>query len=324
MFFHPPGVLDTWYFIFNPLAGSRNHEKDFAEVKKALTGSGISWKEDKDFHQTTWDRVSGAMIQGYRLFIIMGGDGTFHQAVNGVFQSGVSLREVLFLFIPCGTGNDWRRTTGVPVPPLKAVSLLKDGVPVELDLGLVQFFDQNKAPRSVAFINIAGMAYDAFVTEKTNAWSQKKNAGRLSYQLMMLRLLLTYRKGRIWGNADGQPFEFPRALSMCVGCGQFNGNGMMQLPSAHPADGWLDVAIIGDMSPWEVIMNTPRLYKGTHVNLPSVKLFRCKEIEVHTTPQSGLECEGESYYPRGPLRFSILPRAWRVLLPKEVAKTFSS
>jgi len=316
--------LETWYFIFNPQAGSRGHEREFAEVKKALNEGNIPWLEDEDFLQPTFERITGALKQGYRSFLIMGGDGTFHQAVNGVYHSGTPLQEVLFLFLPCGTGNDWRRTTGVPNDPLKALALLKRGVPVNLDLGLAHFEDRKVGTRCVAFINIAGMAYDAYVTERTNLWTQKKKAGRLSYQLMMFRLLMAYKKGRIWGEADNRAFEYHRALSFCIGCGRYNGNGMMQLPQAHPADGWLDAAIIGNITAWEVLWQTPRLYRGTHVRHPAITQIRCQEMTVHTNPVSALECEGEVYHPAGPVRFSILPRAWRVLLPGDSAETFSS
>lgn len=316
--------MNTWYFIFNPQAGSRNHEKDFANVKEGLKKTNNSWIEDTSFQQPSFDRIRKALDKGYRSFIVMGGDGTFHQAVNGVYHSPIPLKEVLFLFLPCGTGNDWRRTTGVPGDPLKALSLLQTGVPAELDLGLVHFEDLQNMRRCVAFINIAGMAYDAYVTEKTNAWSRKKRMGKLSYQLMMLRLLLKYRKGKIWVKADEKSFEYDRALSFCIGSGRFNGNGMMQLPQAHPADGLLDIAVIGDISPLEVLLQTPNLYKGTHVLHKCVNQFRCREAMVATDPLSALECEGEVYHPAGPVRFSIVPRAWRVLLPPESAATFSS
>lgn len=309
--------------VFNPQAGSLSHEKDYEAVRNSLRLICSDWQEDTDFDVPARDRAAKALSAGYRRFIVMGGDGTFHQAVNGAYHSGVPLQEILFLFIPCGTGNDWRRTTGVPGDPLKAVSLMNNGRPVLLDLGLAHFEDRHNRPRCVAFINIAGMAYDAYVTEKTNVWSQKKRMGKLSYQLMMLKLLLGYQKGRIWGRADETAFEYVRGLSFCVGCGRFNGNGMMQLPQAHPADGLLDIAVIGDISPLEVLLQTPNLYKGTHVLHRAVRQFRCREAVVHTDPVSALECEGEVYHPAGPVRFSIVPRAWRVLLPPESAATFS-
>lgn len=281
----------------------------------------VAFFEEPNFEQETYQRSQRLLREGFQNFIIMGGDGTFHQAVNAVLHSDTPLADVSFLFLPCGTGNDWRRTTGVPTNPLKALDLLTSGIPTYLDLGIAEFYASGK-PQKIGFINIAGMAYDAYVTEHTNNSGGKKRIGRLAYQWKMFQLLLRYRKGSILCRLDNEEKIWPRALSLCVGCGCFNGNGMMQLPMAHPSDGLLDVAVIGDISRWDVILQTPNLYKGLHIRHPKVSTFRGQHVEVRTDPPSLLECEGEVYAPENSVKFSILPRAWKILLPPNAAQTF--
>ncbi len=49
-----------------------------------------------------------AVKEGYRRIIVVGGDGTLHETVNGLFiQQEVDPREVLLAVIAVGTGNDW-------------------------------------------------------------------------------------------------------------------------------------------------------------------------------------------------------------------------
>lgn len=293
-------------------------------MKQKLRSMSIAFFEEPNVEQETYERSQRLLKEGFHNFIIMGGDGTFHQAVNAVLHSDTPLADVSFLFLPCGTGNDWRRTVGAPDDALTAIELLQSGSPTLLDLGIAEFENVRGQKQRVAFINIAGMAYDAYVTDRTNRWSGKGKSGKWAYLWMMFKLLWSYKKGRLWGTIDDVQFEYPKALSLCVGCGRFNGNGMMQLPMAHPADGWLDVAIIGDIGRLEVVLQTPKLYAGTHIHHSKVSLYRAQQIVVYSEPQSLLECEGEVYEPRGPVRFSILPKAWKAILPSKALETFSS
>ena len=52
---------------------------------------------------------------GFRKLIVVGGDGTIHEAVNGLFiQKAVPTQDVLLSVIAVGTGNDWIRMFGIP------------------------------------------------------------------------------------------------------------------------------------------------------------------------------------------------------------------
>src|SRR5215472_13227722 len=50
-----------------------------------------------------------AYNQGYRQFLAVGGDGTAHEILNGIFASRKAVERVTLGFLPLGTGNSFLR-----------------------------------------------------------------------------------------------------------------------------------------------------------------------------------------------------------------------
>src|SRR5271169_2185448 len=50
-----------------------------------------------------------AHAQGYRKFLAVGGDGTAHEILNGIFADGPLSHRVSLGFLPFGTGNSFLR-----------------------------------------------------------------------------------------------------------------------------------------------------------------------------------------------------------------------
>jgi diacylglycerol kinase family enzyme len=51
-------------------------------------------------------------------------------------------------------------------------------------------------------------------------------------------------------------------------------------PNAALDDGIFDVVIIGDTGKLEIVVNLPRIYRGTHLSHPKVDEYRAREIRV--------------------------------------------
>ena len=98
--------------IVNPVAGSGRGLDDFPAISKLLRDEHIQCEPvftEHKFHAT--ELTVWAVKEGYRRIIVVGGDGTLHETVNGLFiQQEVDPREVLLAVIAVGTGNDWVRT----------------------------------------------------------------------------------------------------------------------------------------------------------------------------------------------------------------------
>jgi diacylglycerol kinase family enzyme len=65
------------------------------------------------------------------------------------------------------------------------------------------------------------------------------------------------------------------------------------------------------MAAWQVMANTPRLYRGTITRHPKVSRIPCRTLTIEGSGPCPLEMDGEAvgYLPAS---FSILPRAVRL------------
>src|SRR6266511_2592587 len=77
--------------------------------------------------------LAAALADEYDLLIVVGGDGTVHEVVNGL-PLGPGVETPAVAVVPGGTGNDFARGLGLPPDPVDAARALADCRPRRLDL----------------------------------------------------------------------------------------------------------------------------------------------------------------------------------------------
>ncbi len=93
--------------------------------------------------------------------------------------------------------------------------------------------------------------------------------------------------------------------------GAYYAGGMMIAPAADPADGGLDVTIIGDWRRAELVRWLPTVYRGRHVLNPKVVVHRGRTVMVRPAMPMRVHVDGEALG-EPPLRVSVCPRALRI------------
>jgi YegS/Rv2252/BmrU family lipid kinase len=314
------GEDKSWIVFVNPNAGTKKGRKDWPVISEILKSSGIHFQEIITKHRD--HAVTLAMEQaqkGSRRFIVVGGDGTLNEVVNGIFQQKAAPPEsFLVAMIPVGTGNDWCRMFNVPFNYKKAIRLIKEEQVFVQDVGLVKYTagDQQKQRY---FANVAGMGYDAIVAAKTNKDKARGRGGPLVYIKNLISSLLFYNHSRTSITIDNkQPPLYYLTFSLSIGIGKYNGGGMMQLPDAIPDDGVLNMTLIRKLGKLTVIKEVRNLYDGSFVNHPKVETFTGKHFTVYSDPKIALEVDGESLG-TSPFEFSILPRCLNIVAGDKVA-----
>jgi diacylglycerol kinase family enzyme len=96
--------------------------------------------------------------------------------------------------------------------------------------------------------------------------------------------------------------------------GRYCGGGMLVAPSAQADDGLLDAVIIGDIGKAELAWNLRRLFDGTLHEYRKVTAFKSELLDVRGSRAVPVEVDGE-LVGESPVRFGILPRAIRVIVP---------
>jgi diacylglycerol kinase (ATP) len=308
---------DEWLVIVNPNAGTRKGQRDWNEISGHLKKA--EFKFESFFTAGIGDatRISRQKIEdGYRKIIVVGGDGTLNEVVNGIFtQQNTASNSIVLGIIPIGTGNDWGRMYGIPSDYKKAVEVIAKNHTTMQDAGVAKYSNgENEITRF--FINAAGMGFDAEVVRKTNIDKQHGKGGFLIYLKNLLASLIGYHAQQVIIDIDGTQ-RTGSIFSLSVGICRFTGGGMMQAPDALPNDGLLDITIIRSISRLEVIRNIPRLFNGTIAKNPKVELLQGKIVNVYGESKIYLEADGETLG-HSPLHFSIIPLSVNMIIAHEV------
>ncbi|NTV84314.1 MAG: diacylglycerol kinase family lipid kinase [Bacteroidales bacterium] len=311
---------NRWLVIVNPNAGKRKGEKDWPEISALLTEAGFDFVHEFTAHRDHAATLAEQYIrQGFQQIIVVGGDGTMNEVVNGIFrQDRFETTGITVGMIMVGTGNDWGRMYNLKGKYTKAVKILKKQRLFIQDAGLVTYHNDVSGEIKRYFINSAGMGYDALVVQMTNRTKEKGGGGPLTYLVNLLKGLFRYHHSYLDIEVDGTGVYKGRVFSMSVGICKFSGGGMMQLPFAVPDDGLLDVTIFKKVTKMTVIRHIKKLYSGNFTHLPFIQTHQGKTVSIISTTQdeSFLETDGESLG-HSPFKIEIIPKSIKVITGKK-------
>ena len=306
---------DKWLVIVNPNAGGGKCGKDWPFINEVLLQKGFSFDyvfTRRRFHAIILTR--NYIIQGYRKIIVVGGDGTLNEVINGIFaQKKCASGDISIGMIPVGTGNDWARMFAIPGDYSEAANIIMAQNVMLQDAGKVLFNIKNRLFNRY-FINIAGTGFDAIVAKKTNDLKDKGKSGALLYFYNIFISLLYHRSSGVTITIDGNTF-IDEIFSLNVGICKYSGGGMMQVPNADPTDGLFDITIIRKIGRFSVIWNLGRLYNGSIINHSKVRSMRGKTISINANTPVFLETDGESLG-HTPFEFNILPGSIKIIMGK--------
>ena len=303
---------DTWFTVVNPNAGKGLGFMDWNKIEYLLKENNLSF-------DVKFTRSKGHAIQltregikkGYRNILVVGGDGTMNEVINGCFDQKICNPNELYIsMITVGTGNDWGRMFGIPTNYEEAIKIITKKETCLHDTGIVQYYHGARRKKRF-FINIAGLGFDAVVARRTNRQKEKGRSGKALYMWNLLRSLLAYRHTQVEVVIDGKRFS-NKVFTISLGIGRYSGGGMMQTPAAIPDDGLFDVTIIKKMRKGEVIRNLKLLYNGHILDHPKILGFTGKNILIDSDPLIHLEVDGESMG-HSPFEFQILPRSINIV-----------
>ncbi|MBW6491368.1 MAG: diacylglycerol kinase family lipid kinase [Lentimicrobium sp.] len=302
-----------WFVIVNPNAGRRKGEKDWLEIAALLNEAGIGFTNIFTEHPNHAVKLARKYIEaGFRKIIVVGGDGTLNEVVNGVFtQKKYPTTDITLAMIPVGTGNDWGRSFNIPSGYKEAIDLIARMQTRVQDVGKVHYMSKELSKHR-HFINMAGLGFDAMVAKRTNKVKQEGKSGPFSYLISLFTSLISYNDSKVKVVVDDKELN-ANVFTMSVAICKFNGGGMMQAPNAIPDDGLFDVTVITRVSRFLVIRSVKKLYDGSFLALPQVKTFRGKKVEIESNPPLFLETDGESLG-HTPMSFEVIPLSINVVV----------
>lgn len=305
-----------WFVIVNPIAGSGKGLDDYPLISKLLRNNNIKCEAvftEHKYHAT--ELTVSAIEAGFRHIIVIGGDGTLHEVVNGIYiQKSASPEDVTIAMISVGTGNDWIRMLGIPRRYSEAIRAICEGYTFLQDVAAVEYEEAHyRQTRYMA--NVAGIGFDAAVIRRLQNQKAKSRLGKTAYLWCMIRSFFSYKATgvKIW--VDDKLIYNNLLFSMAIGVGKYNGGGMQQLPDAVADDGLLDITMIKPLHWWHVLFRIRRLFNGTIYSIGHVLYAQGERIRIESTPEAPLEVDGE-LLGATPIEFSVRHREVRVIVNK--------
>ena len=249
------------------------------------------------------DLTRSAVAAGAELVVVVGGDGTVNEAVNGLLPDGA---ECELAVVPCGTGDDFARTFGIPTKTEEALAVAAGGQARQVDVGRARF-GSDESERY--FANFAGAGISGGIAQRGEVTSRRLGA-RAAYFWATIAVFARWKNVPMTIEADGQKRE-GRMLEVIAANGAYAAGGMRIAPDASPDDGQFDVVLIGDVSKLDFMTTFPKIYRGKHVGHPKVDVLKARSVSVTAETPLPVVLDGEQPGTT-PVRFEILPRALKL------------
>jgi YegS/Rv2252/BmrU family lipid kinase len=303
-----------WFVLVNPASGGGRISRLWPEVSRRFLEKGIEYEvfyTKKRGHGIELTRQG--IESGFRNFIAVGGDGTLNEMLNGFFkQTKIPQSELTLTALPLGTGNDWIKTWSIPKDLDSWFEMFVKGRIVHQGVGKV-FFKNDGKEEIRYFMNVAGLAYDAFVVEYAEQ-RKPKRWGKVFFLFMVLKCLFKYEYPEVSILYDGQSYK-GKIYTINVGICRFSGGGMEIVPHANPLDGKFALTFVKPISKIGVLLNTYRFYNGTIGKHPKVSTSKVEDIQVEGLYTAiKLEVDGE-LIGECPCSFTILKNALNIMVP---------
>ncbi|HTZ33614.1 MAG TPA: diacylglycerol kinase family protein [Methylomirabilota bacterium] len=280
-------MRETFIAIVNPAAGGgRSAQLAGAEINR-LKDAGLSIDviaSTEPGHAS--ELANEAYLQGYRRFLAVGGDGTAHEIINGIFSRAEAVEHVELGFLPLGTGNSFLRdfTKNGAESSFEA---LKAGRKRSVDL-----LKLRHAGGTLYSFNLLSVGFTADVGAITNRMF--KPFGHLGYLLgVFVKVVQLNRRPFKMRCDDDTEWDERRCLFLTFNNSKFTGGTMLIAPNADPSDGLIEYVRWGPIGRLGLIRMLPRLYDGTHIEHPLASRRAVKRVEFALNEAVDVMVDGE-------------------------------
>lgn len=277
--------FETIHLFLNPTAGRGRTGRRQARILKLLEQGGISVKLHSSRARGDLElQVLQCVDAGVERLIVAGGDGSIHEAVNGIMRSG---GDAALGVIPTGTGNDFAKACDIPLNWEHATQLLADRLrandaPRQIDVGVMN---------DRYFANGAGVGFDAKVTRI--ARSIRLPAGDLVYLLAVFRALIDgIATPRICISAGDFCWDGPVTL-VSISNGAWIGSMFHIAPMADNADGRLELMIASPVTRRRLLTLLPKIMNGSHLQEAEISHGSVTELTITADEPIASHLDGE-------------------------------
>jgi diacylglycerol kinase (ATP) len=285
--------------LVNPVSGGGRSVHVADRAVRCLEGSGRRVRVLRSGGPGELGPLARELSAGGAVVAACGGDGTFNEIVNGIGPGGGPVG-----IIPAGRGNDLASNLGIPHDTVMACRTILDGTGRTIDL--VRAGDR-------LFAGVGGAGIDAEVSRRANE-SRLPLRGRAVYTWAVLRAFSSFRPYRFAMEADGWSYEGDVMFAGVANHPSYGG-GLILSPPSRADDGVFEVCIIEKRTRLSLLLSFPRLFNGTHLDLPGVIFRKARRLRLESDRPADFYADGDRMGSL-PLDVEIVPAALKVIVPR--------
>ncbi len=271
--------------FINPTAGRGRAGRRLPTIERLLRDNGV----EPDVRPSTAmgdveQQVRAVIDAGAERIIVAGGDGSVHEAVNGIMRAE---KDAALGIIPTGTGNDFAKAAGISLDWQAAARLLADRITSNAPVRMIDVGRMNER----YFGNGAGVGFDAKVSRIARDLNWP--IGDLIYLVAVLRAMAD---GIITPDmkilADNFSWDGPLTLAN-ISNGAWVGGMFHIAPMADHADGLLDLLVVAPVSGPRILRLLPKLMQGEHMDETEITHVSVRSLRITASAPVPSHLDGE-------------------------------
>ncbi len=296
---------DTVSLFVNPKAGRGRAGRRFQRIKQLFVNGGIAIHATESRSAGDLEEaVTKSVNAGTKRVVVVGGDGSIHEALNGILQADASASLGI---VPAGTGNDFAKACGIPLDWDHATRLLIERL---VSCAPTRAIDVGRM-NDRYFANGAGIGFDARVTRIANSYQWP--IGGFVYLLAILRCLYDgIATPELEIQSEDDTWRGPVTL-VSVSNGPWAGGMFHMAPKANNADGKLNLLLVKPVSRTRILFLLPKLIQGRHMNEPDIVHKTVRALTVTAAAAIESHLDGEVQPPQTRFEIEVLPAALNLL-----------
>lgn len=286
---------------------SRNGHKALKQIKQYSDEQGYTYSVHKTHypgHAFEIARSLAATLTAHTLLVVVGGDGTLSEVVNGLESKNA---DCPIGYIPTGSGNDFARSHNIPLTIQASIQyMLQTTTPRQLDIIEIQ----HEHTRSYA-LNSFGVGIDGMVIHSLAESKFKKVIGTAAYFSSILSAYFKQKPFNISINTGNHSLEFSNILlAVCVNH-RFFGGGIPIHPKADPTDGVFELVIAEKVSFSELLsLLTKVILKKDHLAHKKMNVVKMTDYAINIQSHQYGQHDGELKELHGDYTISSKKRAF--------------
>ena len=282
-----------YIFIINTKAGNGRAKRIFSKLERTALYQNINSTCYYTAYEGHAEKIVRALPnkQEISAIIVVGGDGTLHEVINGVDHHDMPIA-----LIPGGSGNDFARGVELKEKPLQILESVVKGK-AEMPYFLGNYCLGNAEKRN--FVNSMGFGFDALITKKANYSFYKRilnflNVGKFSYAIALIQVLITFKPIEVELDVNGKIRRLTNCWMVTITNHPYYGGGMKINPTAKIQSNKFSVLLIHSISKWKVLALFMTVFTGKHIHHREVEVFETTSLKITSKHKMDYQVDGQT------------------------------